>query len=88
MVYSRYADDITISFPHFSTKEVLIEKMEKYRNDLNPFIKEQVPTSEEIKETMKRFEEDTFIVTDNFEFKFLQQQINNMKVDLDRRSIG
>lgn len=30
IVYSRYADDMTISFPHFSTMDVLKEKMENY----------------------------------------------------------
>jgi hypothetical protein len=33
-MYSRYADDMAISFPHFSTMEVLKEKLGKYVQEL------------------------------------------------------
>lgn len=76
MVYSRYADDITISFPRFSTYDVLEEKMTNYEKDLND------PTKEKIEEIMKKFPKDIFIITDNFELKYLQSKIISIKEKL------
>ena len=72
MVYSRYADDMAISFPHFSTLDVLKEKMERYIQNLqNDGLRTSILLDE--------FSKDTFIVTDNFEQKYLQKKIEDIK---------
>lgn len=74
MVYSRYADDIAISFPHFSTMEVLKEKMEHYVNELYWDVDQ-----DQLNEFIDTFMHDTFIITDNFEFSYLQERIEKIK---------
>ncbi len=76
MIYSRYADDLTISFPHYNTYEVLKEKLLDYENNLLK------PTKETIQELMQKFQWDVFIITDNFEFKYLQTKIIDIKEKL------
>ncbi len=88
MVYSRYADDMTISFPHFSTMEVLKGKMEKYIEDIEEKEGMEISSSEEIAETIKRFSEDTFILTDRFEFRYFKGKLQEMKEKLQQSSIS
>lgn len=73
MVYSRYADDMAISFPHFSTLDVLKEKMERYIQNFQELGWISTET------LLDEFSKDTFIVTDNFEQKYLQKKIEDIK---------
>lgn len=77
VVYSRYADDMTISFPHFSTMEVLKEKMEHYRKKFNYELGDGA--KDKIYAAADEFSKDTFIITDNFEFSYLQEKIERMR---------
>lgn len=82
IVYSRYADDMTISFPHFSTLDVLKEKMEKYIQECDiKFWDEKA--KEKFSQIVNEFTQDTFILTDAFEFSYLQDKIERMKFLID-----
>ncbi len=89
MVYSRYADDITVSFPHFSTKSVLEEKLWKYASDffINPYPtpQEDPPTAEKLRTLVENFAKETFILSDDFEFKFLQEKIKEIEEYIEGR---
>lgn len=88
MVYSRYADDIAISFPHFSTMEVLKEKMEKYLQELEEKEQEETTLSERIQNVMAKFSQETFTVTDKFELTYLQEKLKEMKDKIKNLSLS
>jgi len=67
--YSRYADDITISFPHFSTKDVLQETFETYQKEYQ----------EDRQWMIQSFEKNTFILTDKHDLHYLQEQIKKIE---------
>jgi hypothetical protein len=78
MIYSRYADDLAISFPYFSTMEVLQEKMKGYIKALEKKDNDEFH-EEKISALFDQFAKDTFIITDSFEHKYLQQNIEKIK---------
>lgn len=83
IAYTRYADDITVSFKHFSTMEVLKEKMEFYLKNLQrkePGL--HPPSNEELASLIEQFAGDTFILTDNLDLQYLQDQIEKIKIIL------
>jgi len=78
--YTRYADDMAISFKHYTTKGVLIEKFESYFQSIQQGEK---PDGISIKEHMDRimcqFMDEKFIITDRSEHKYLIEQIEKLK---------
>ncbi len=78
IIYSRYADDITVSFPHFTTMSVLKEKMWKYIKQFKQK-DENIILIEHIENIIKEFSKDTFIITDKFELTYLQGEIDSIK---------
>ena|GEM_PF-3103305 len=88
MIYSRYADDVTISFPYFSTMDVLKERMEKYLQNLEEKENAEKSLSEQVQEVMDEFSKDIFTVTDNFELTYLQTKLKEMKDKIKILSIS
>ena len=80
--YSRYADDITVSFPHMQTMEVLQEKCKEHIDQLQK-IEQEKATQEEQKKALEavinNFSKDIFTVSDNYELKYLQKNIHIIK---------
>jgi len=77
MQYSRYADDITISFPHIITMEVLQEKCSYYIKQLHEI--QNSNQKENLKQIINEFRNNKFIVSDNYELTYLQDSINTIK---------
>ncbi|MDD2536981.1 MAG: reverse transcriptase domain-containing protein [Candidatus Absconditabacteria bacterium] len=71
-IYSRYADDLTISFRHYITRDVLQEKIDKYIEILNDENKQK------FQNLMESFPNERFIVTDNHERKYINKQIKKV----------
>ncbi len=78
-VYSRYADDIAVSFPNFQTMEVLEEKMVNYISDIKELGLSDLLEDQEVDQIINKFSEDSFYITDNFELKYLQWKIEELK---------
>ena len=79
MIYSRYVADMSISFPHFKTQEVLEEKMLHYKKSLADILMESDPGGEQLEQREEQFLHDTFVITDNFELDYLTQQIKQLE---------
>jgi hypothetical protein len=79
MIYSRYVDDMSISFPHFKTKEVLEEKMLDYKKSLADILMQSTPGDKQLDKREEQFLHDTFIITDDFELDYLTQQIKQLE---------
>ncbi|MCX6824946.1 MAG: reverse transcriptase domain-containing protein [candidate division SR1 bacterium] len=84
IIYSRYADDIAVSFPHFSTMDVLKEKMENYLADIRG---QEMQGREEIEHIIEKFSKEKFILTDRFELTYLQKQIKELRKFLQQSSL-
>lgn len=88
MIYSRYADDITVSFPHFSTLDVLKEKFKGYLDFRKKLRKEDLDNNEDNQKIISYLDtmisKGSFIITDRFELKYLQEQIERLKMNLNR----
>jgi hypothetical protein len=74
-IYSRYVDDLAISFPQYATKDILEEKFSNYYQQ----IQKSSSNPAGLTEIMTQFEKDTFIATDNFERKFINQKIEELR---------
>ena len=81
MIYSRYADDITLSWKHYATKEILTEKFDAYEEILNKKNKK-----EEFQKLMDNFPQEVFNATDNFERKYINERINKIKKLINKSS--
>lgn len=79
IIYSRYADDITISFASFTTMNVLQEKMTEYQTLIEQSKKTDMTNKQYIDDIMTKFSQDIFVVTDKFEMKYLQEKIEEIK---------
>ena len=79
MIYSRYADDLQVSFPHFKTKEVLEEKMLGYKKSLADILMISATKDEQLPMREEQFMRDNFVVTDSFELSYLDQQIEQLQ---------
>ncbi|MDR0859876.1 MAG: hypothetical protein LBO09_02615 [Candidatus Peribacteria bacterium] len=73
LIYSRYADDITLSFLHYTTKDVLEEKFSYYLN------KSKKADSETLEVLLQQFEKEKFVATDNFERKYITEKIDEFR---------
>ena len=71
--YSRYADDLTISFRQYHTKDVLQEKFWEYESIL------MGKNREKIKNLIEKFPSEVFNATDNFERKYISEKIEELK---------
>lgn len=78
ITYSRYADDVAVSFPHFSTMSILREKLEGYIKDMK-IKRSDEELSEDIAEIVERFSRETFIVTDKLDQEYLQEKVQEVK---------
>ncbi|MDR0859480.1 MAG: hypothetical protein LBO09_00405 [Candidatus Peribacteria bacterium] len=78
--YSRYADDIAISFDQYTTKSVLEEKLETYFERIQQCGKEDlVLIQEHMDKIMQQFMQEKFIITDRSERKYLMEYIGKLK---------
>jgi hypothetical protein len=82
VIYSRYADDITISFPYFTTKEVLNEKFHNYIKKLK-----ELQNLEDLDQILNSFSQDSFILTDRHEHKYLNSRIEEIKKIIEDTNI-
>ncbi len=71
--YSRYADDLTISYKHHHTKDVLEEQFSTYQKIL------ESKNKTEIKTLMETFPSEVFNVTDDSERKWVRRKIEEFK---------
>ncbi|MDR0369248.1 MAG: hypothetical protein LBH96_01590 [Candidatus Peribacteria bacterium] len=74
-VYSRYVDDLAVSFKQYPTKDVLEEKFTTYAQNIEHFKSD--PTT--LTQILQQFENDTFIATDKFERTFITQKVEELK---------
>jgi len=72
-IYSRYADDMAISFPCFRTMTVLEEQ---FRNYLKIF---HHGTKDQCQQAIENFSQEKFILTDNYEHKYLTASIKKIR---------
>lgn len=79
MIYSRYADDLQVSFPHFKTKEVLEEKLLQYKKSLADILMISATKDEQLLMREEQWMRDNFVVTDSFEMSYLDQQIEQLQ---------
>jgi hypothetical protein len=79
MIYSRYADDMTISFASFSTMKVLQEKMTGYQTRIEQSKKTDMTDKRYIDDIIENFAQDVFVVTDSFEMDYLGDKIEEIK---------
>lgn len=72
--YSRYADDMTVSFSSFSTLPILKEKMECFLKETKPNI-----SPDEIHDIIKQINQSTFVLTDPYERTIFGEYISKLK---------
>jgi hypothetical protein len=73
MTYSRYADDMSISFKQYLTKDVLEEKFSNYVQSIKN------ADEEKMEGILQQFNQEQFVATDNFERKYINQKIEELK---------
>ncbi|MDR0282670.1 MAG: hypothetical protein LBI53_05235 [Candidatus Peribacteria bacterium] len=71
--YSRYADDLTISYKQYHTKDILEEQFSTYQKIL------ESKSKTEIKTLIEKFPSEVFNVTDDFERKWVRRKIEEFK---------
>ena len=75
-VYTRYIDDISISFPHYPTFPQLQNLMENYRRELEKLVSQRATTH--ILELCQRFSTEKLFISDGYELTHLEKCINNL----------
>ncbi|MDR2190162.1 MAG: hypothetical protein LBP53_03040 [Candidatus Peribacteria bacterium] len=83
-IYSRYVDDLTISFDKYPTKDVLEEKFDTYCRN----IQKAQSDPNTLTNIMNQFQNDTFIATDNAERTFIQTKIEELKNIIQQAQIS
>ena len=81
-IITRYADDITFSFSHYATRDIIKETLDPYIHALQTLPtpnKTVLHCRQEIKQLMEDFPQIIFNTTDNFDRKYLIDRIKEIR---------
>lgn len=82
-IYTRYIDDISISFPHYPSMEILKEKSQWYIDSAK-----KITTAHDqliaIKELVQSFSNEVFHIADNYEFSYIQSLVRTLETELNK----
>lgn len=80
--YTRYADDIAISFANYITKNILTEKLDELKIYLDSI--DHNTSTNNIRNKLEKF---NFVITDSSEKKYIINGLNNIKNDVKNSNI-
>lgn len=77
-VYTRYIDDIAVSFPHYTTKVQLEKQLKKY-TEMSKRLHMRANKTDVFEQLINDLTQESFVVTDKYELSLLQEIVSTIK---------